>query len=296
MESTEILDAVSVISAILVLGYASLLDLRTRRVGNVPWIILSAIGVALLLSRLFVDEAPLEYVLILVPVAAILGDVYVTSGEGGTFARFAPYMEYGIAAVSILVLGYMWGDEEYFRHVLAVPVMMLVIVLFYILDIVRGGADAKALLALTILFPFYPDFESIPLISVPDDSSTLLFPFSFIVLVMAAIIVALLPAGFLARNMLKREVALPYAALGYMMDSDKARGRHVWLMERMEGGQHVFHTRPKRKEDLHKELGLLEEAGHKRVWVTPKIPFIPMILAGVLFVTIVGNIFFILFQ
>jgi len=278
------------------MSYASLLDWRTRRIDNVYWIGLSILGLALIPIQLRIDEQPIEYLLVLIPVLAILADVYWDAGKGTTLANLAPAMKYAVAIVAIVLLGYLWFNETYFQHLLAVPIMMLFIVLMYMLDIIRGGADAKALLALSILFPFYPAIGPFPMFEAANDSTEILFPFSFIILVTAAVIVAFFPLGFMIKNLSNHEFRFPQGFLGYKMDAEDINGRHVWLMERIEGGRHRAYTRPRADEDLEKEVGLLAGADFKRIWVTPKIPFVVPMLVALVFSSVVGNLLLAFFQ
>lgn len=276
--------------------YASVLDWRTRKVGNSSWIGLSVLGLVLLPIQIWTDDQPLEYLLILMPVLAILADVYWDVEEGTVLARLAPAAKYALAIVSIVIIGYLWFDEPYFQHLLAMPIMMLFVVGMYMLDIIRGGADAKALLALSILFPFYPSIGSIPLFEANSETAEILFPFSFVILITAAIIVAFFPIGFAVKSLSAGEFEFPQGLLGYKMNVEDIGSGHVWLMERIEDGKHVAYTRPKAEEDLKKEIGLLSEAGYKRVWVTPKIPFLIPMSAALVFSAIFGNILLVFFQ
>jgi preflagellin peptidase FlaK len=296
VDSSNLITGIRLVAAIAVMSYASLLDWKTRRIGNVYWIALSVLGLALIPIQLGIDDQPMEYLLVLIPILAILSDVYLDAGEGKILSKLAPALKYAAAVIAVVLLGYAWLDETYFQHLLAVPVMMLFIVLMYMLDIVRGGADAKALLALSTLFPFYPAMGSLPVIEANTVSAEILFPFSFVILMTAAIIVAFFPVGFLIKNLSAGEFGFPQGLLGYKMDADSIKGKHVWLMERIEDGKHKVYTRPKTDEDLEKELGVLVEAGKKRIWITPKIPFIIPMLAALVFSTIVGNILLLFFQ
>ena len=296
MDSSDPVTALRLVAAIAVLSYASLLDWRTRRIGNVYWIGLSVFGLVLIPLQVGIDDEPMEYLLVLIPILAILSDVYWDAGDNTVLAKSAPAVKYVIAVVTVIALGYVWLDEDYFQHLLAVPVMMLFIVLMYMLDIIRGGADAKALIALSILFPLYPAIDSLPLILSESETGEILFPFAFVILLTAAIIVAFFPLGFLVKNLSAGEFGFPQGLLGYKMNAADLKGRHVWLMERIEDGKHRTYTRPRAGEDIEKEVRLLAEAGHKRIWVTPKVPFIIPMLAGLVFSTIVGNILLLLFE
>jgi preflagellin peptidase FlaK len=290
VEAADAITLVQLMASALILGYASFTDWKTRRAKNELWLALSVVGIVLLPLQVMDLKLPLGAVLVLVPILAILSDIYLDSEGENLWNRAAPYAKYGVAVASIVILAWFWPRDQDSAHLLAIPVMMLVIVLMYMLDIVRGGADAKALIALSIIFPYYPAIGSFPMLSPENWQAQIVFPFSFVILINAAIIVALLPIAFAVKNISVREFEYPFGFLGYRMDVDTARSKFVWLMERIEDGKLVRYTRPKRDEDLESELDLLSKAGHKRVWITPKIPFIIPISISLIFSVIVGNL------
>ena len=294
MDSQEAIAAIQLTAAVAVLGYASVLDLRTRRAPNALWIALATLGVVLLPIRVAVDDEPIEYAIVLIPILAILADVFWDAGGNSALSRFMPAAKYGVAVIATILLAVAWINDTYFQPFLAVPVVMMVIVLMYMLDLIRGGADAKALISLAVLFPVYPLIASFPLVSA-DETMQIVFPFSISVLTNAAILVAFLPLAFLIMNLLRRDLKSPQIFLGYRMEIDRVIGKHVWLMERIIEGRRVFYTRPKIEENLTEELAKLREQGITRVWITPKIPFIIPMLAGLLLTAVVGNVLFLLF-
>ena len=283
------------IVAVEVLGYAALLDIKTRKVPNKYWIALSIFGLAMIGLEAVLEHAPVESLLVFIPIAAILSDIYIGASAGGVSEKYGAAAKYAVAVGAIVVIGILWGSDDYVQNLLVVPVMMIIIVILYTVDAIRGGADAKALVALAIVFPFYPSIGSLPLIAGSGDIGAIPFPFAFVMLITAAIIVALTPLGFLARNAARGDLQFPQALFGYRMDAHEAEKKHIWLMERMEDGGHILYTRPKREEDLRRELGLLTAAGHSRVWVTPKIPFIVPLLIALVFAAVVGDLFQLLF-
>ncbi len=296
MDSAESINALRLVLSLLILTYASLSDLRTRKVPNVYWIGLGVAGLGLILIQLYVDEMPIEYLLIFVPILAILADVYLGSEEETTRAKLTTYGKYALALGSILVLAYQYGSDEYFQHLLAIPIMMLFVVAMYILDIVRGGADAKAIMSLSILFPFVPTFGSLPMIHGGTAASEILLPFSFSILFYDALIVALItPLIYLAKNLKRKEFAFPLGLLGYKLDTAEIANKHVWLMESIVEGKLVTHARPRRHEDQKADIELLAGSGYKRVWVTPKIPFIIPMLVSLIVTTVVGNVLLLIF-
>ena len=289
MDSSETLSLLRLAPAIIVLAYASVLDWRTRRVPNTYWIALSLVGLALIPIQLLVDEADPKFLLIMVPILVILSDVYWGSEKDGPVAKYMPVAKYAVAVVAIVALVYLWGTDGYFQHFLVVPIMMLLIVAMYMLDVIRGGADAKALLSLSILFPFYPVLGSFPILHGDAPSAEIIFPFSFVILITAAVLVVLLPLGFLAKNLASRDFQFPLAFLGYRMESAEIGKSHVWLMERIQDGRHATSTRTRRDEDLGKEVEALSKAGYERIWITPKIPFIVPMTASIILSAVIGN-------
>ena len=295
MDSAESINALRLVLSLSILAYASFLDLRTRKVPNVYWIGLGVAGLGLVLVQLYVDDMPIEYLLVFVPILAILADVYLGSEEETTRAKLTTFGKYALALGSILALAYQYGGDEYFQHLLAIPIIMLFVVVMYMLDIVRGGADAKALISLSILFPFYPAFGSLPFLHGETSAAETLLPFSFSILVNAAIIVALTPLVFLARNLSRKEFAFPLGLLGYKLDTAEIANKHVWLMESIMDGKLVTHVKPRKQEDQKADIELLASFGYKRVWVTPKIPFIVPMLVSLILTTVVGNILLLIF-
>ena len=292
MHSSDIITALQLAFTAAVLVRASHLDLRTRRVPNAYWVVLSLAGIGVMGAHLVVDDAPLEYLLVLVPIFAVLSDVFWDHEGESALARGAPLMKYSVAVTSVVLLLFLWYDDTYFQHLIAVPILMLAIIVMYMFDVIRGGADAKALIALSIMFPFYPVISSLPVLSIGTDAVQVLFPFAFSVLINAAILVVFLPVLFLLRNVAKRDVRFPQMALGYRMEIDRAGRSFVWLMETVDNGSLVYRSRPKRHEDMKGELDKLRAHGLERVWVTPKIPFIIPISASFLFTVVVGNLLF----
>jgi len=295
VDAVDAFPALRLAAAILVLGVASVLDWRTRRVGNPYWMILSFVGLILLTLQVLIEEEDPAYLAVLVPILAILSDVYWDREGEGRLAVLVPVAKYATAVTAVAVLVYLWADDEYFLALAMVPIMMLAFVVMYMLDVIRGGADAKALIALAVLFPFYPDIASLPLLQTDAGLADVVFPFSFVVLINAAIIVVFVPLVFAFRNAASGDFRFPQAFLGYRMEVDRIAGTFVWLMERVEEGRRIVYTRPRRGENLEEEVGLLKAAGASKVWVTPKIPFLIPITLSVALSAVAGNLLLLIF-
>jgi len=173
------------------------------------------------------------------------------------------------------------------------PVLILVYQGFYQLGLLRGGADAKAMVALAVLVPLYPDASPFPVLGLPANvqgTMQALFPFSLTVLVNAAILFLLVPLAYAVVNAVRRELEFPQAFFGTKAPLDRLPP-HVWLMERVDRqGERVAVLFPAHREDESEEIAKLKAAGADRVWVQPKVPFMVPLLAGFLLAFFAGNL------
>ena len=175
----------------------------------------------------------------------------------------------------------------------SMPALIVVYQWFYRVRILHGGADTKALCALSLLFPTYPDLSPFPLVAVSPRVESfwrIAFPFSLVIWVDAAVLFLAVPVGFFLRNLVAGDLALPQGFLGYRAPLDRLP-RNVWLMEKItDRGDHVLVLFPKRDGDPSEEAARLRAAGIHRAWVTPKVPFMVPLLGGLLLAAFVGNV------
>ncbi len=251
---------------------AAVSDVRTRKVPDPLWIALGSVGV-LLLAVQFVANP----------------------GDPGAWALL------GSAAILFyaIFLGAPLFEQDGFHPrpirilLFIIAAALLVYQWLYRVRILHGGADTKALIALGLLVPTYPDVSPFPLIGLPlrvESFWRIAFPFSLVVWVDAAVLFLAVPVGFLVRNLLAGNLALPQAFLGYRARIDPLP-RHVWLMEKItERGDHVLVLFPKRDGNPSQEVARLRAAGIDRAWVTPQVPFMVPLLGGLLLAFFVGNV------
>jgi preflagellin peptidase FlaK len=174
----------------------------------------------------------------------------------------------------------------------SVPVMILVYQGFYLARIITGGADAKGLIALTLLVPTYPDARPFPILApnqAVQDLLRIAFPFSLVIYGDAAILFLAVPLVQFLRNVTHGDVGLPQAFLGYRVPIQRIPQKS-WLMERInDRGEHILVLFPKRGGDRSEDLARLRAAGVERVWVMPQIPFMVPLLGGFWLAFFVGN-------
>jgi len=305
-------DAFSVARLVVGAGFlavAAVLDVRTRRVRDPVWIALGSVGLAILAVDLVAIEAGLNRWLLLGSAAILFFAVFYGKpilDEDGIHLRPVRVLVLGVAAVSfVLALLLPESPLLFLPHaglpgrtiplsaLASMPVLLVVYQGFFQLGLLRGGADTKAMMALTLLVPYYPDLAPFPVLVLPSNVANAmgtLFPFSLIVFVNAAVLFLAIPVAYLLVNAIRGDFELPQALFGTKAPLDHLPP-HVWLMERVDRhGERVTVLFPSHAKDESEEVAKLRTAGADRVWVQPKVPFLVPLLAGFLLAFFVGNV------
>lgn len=303
----DVFAAIRLVVGAAFLTSAAFLDVRDRRVPDPLWIALGSVAFLVLAADIATTYYGWNQWLLVGSAAILFYAVFYGKpilDEDGAHVRPIRLLVLAAAAVAWFagVLLPNPVDQMYLPAqtklipvvgLATVPVLLLVYQLFYQLGLLRGGADAKAMLALTILVPLYPEASPFPLIVLPgslQSAMQTLFPFSLTVLVDAAILFLAVPLAYLLVNASRREVELPQAFFGTKADVDHLP-EHVWLMERVNRhGERIAVLFPSRLMDQDEEVAKLKQAGADRVWVQPKLPFMVPLLIGFLMAFLVGNL------
>jgi len=195
--------------------------------------------------------------------------------------------------ISMAVLGTVLLAVQYFTvgienpiQLLFIPILIVIVYVLFYIGIIFGGADAKAIMALTILTPLWPDISDFPI-------HPSLMPFTWSIFSNAIILFLFIPPTFLIFNALKRDVELPFALLGYRMDAEEAKKKFVWPLEKIVNGKRKLVFMPE-DFDATEHVDELEKAGMKKIWVTPKVPFMIPLLVGFIVAFIYGDILFVI--
>ena len=303
-------DAFSIARLLLGVGYlgvAAFLDVRTRRVRDPVWLAMGTTGAAILALQLATAHGSVNAWLLLGSAAILFYAVFFgkpTLDETGIHLRPARILVLAAAAIGFVAAlalpvvlssaGAATSAElDRIAQLASMPVMILVYQGFYQLGLLRGGADAKAMMALALLMPIYPDVSPYPILNLQPNvqqAMRVFFPFSLVVLVDAAILFLAVPLAYLVVNANRGDLELPQALFGTRAALDRLPP-HVWLMERIDRrGEHVAVLFPAHRQDESEDVARLKAAGADRVWVQPKVPFIVPLLAGFLLATFVGNL------
>ena len=176
-------------------------------------------------------------------------------------------------------------------YMLAGIQVLIVISLAYLLYYIGayGGADAKAIMCLSIIFPFYPTFNGFPILNFGFGS------FAFSTLANSVIAAPALLVGMFIRNLVVEGVGdlkgnLLYYLTGYKAKVDSLPKFHNLLEYVDEDGKLI---RVKRAVEPNEELiERLRREKIETVWVTPALPFLVFITAGYVAAFYLGDLLY----
>jgi len=165
---------------------------------------------------------------------------------------------------------------------------------------VFGGADAKSLIVLSIIFPVYPNFSGFPIhapLPIFKDF------FAFGIFENAVLLTIVVPLGLAFYNVSKMGLHIDkpfYAFIGYKTKiSELSQKRHIKLIEGFEFTNNEFKFYFKRggvelDEEVINELknALEKDLIKDDVWVTPGLPFMIPITLGFFVSAFYGDLIF----
>ncbi len=219
--------------------------------------------------------------------AAILG---FASWTDWRWRRAPNALWLAMAALALAILGAdAIADADRVRrawpYLAAAPALAALHYGLYLAGLVPGGADAKALMALSALAPFPVALGT----GIPPFASA--FPASIVAFVDALVVFLLVPVGLLAVNVARGDfgAAMLFGVRRRLEDVDKG---HYWLMDRVDddGRLHRRWFASAGAYDIEEQKGRFRERGVARVWVTPKVPFMIPLAAGFVMAFTVGDV------
>ena len=145
----------------------------------------------------------------------------------------------GGAGGLLLVAQYFLVGFENILILIFVPIMIGFVYLLFQLRLLYGGADAKALMALSILVPFFPSISIFPIFGKSY------MPFPWVLLVNSLFVFLTIPISLFFYNLLNKNLKFPHVFLGYFSSIDKARTKFLWPLEIIDNGERKLSLRPK---------------------------------------------------
>jgi len=179
-----------------------------------------------------------------------------------------------MAAIGIILLPF----SHYEWPKVVISILITLPIAFSLFLFGMGGADAKALIALSFLVPLFPKIGIFPLWKAP-----VLFPFPLIIFINSLLLFLAIPFFLLFYNIAKKNAEFPYCFFGYKMKAEKAR--HVWSMESIVDGKRKKSILPQKNVDI-------ASFGDEEIWVTPKVPFFIPLTIGYIISFLLGDVLY----
>ncbi len=268
---------------------ASAQDFRSREVDDILWIVSGTAGIAISVYLLTsaVSGVLLPALTATFP-AFLFADMFIDwNSLSVKFGPTARYATGGLCALLTLVAVYRYSGIVMVDAVAASSLWILFIFLLFHLDVIKGGADAKALVCLTLLFPLYPQ----PVLGhILPEYISFTFPFFINTLLLGALFSLSVPVFLFIMNASRGDAALPMMFLGYRKKPEDVMIEKEWLMEYPAEDGTPARLRKLGSSDDENMLKMVKSSGWKTVWVSPKIPFIVPLSIGLVFTLLFGNI------
>ncbi len=289
-------------SATLLLAYFNNREINSKK--QLFWPVL-VIGLQILTGLYFITIGITSIFLLSIAAAFLFlcATLLEYRGRENLFTDTWPIIYFLMAAFSWMYYGIAVAGSVTYVYLGMTAIFCL---LFYLFAILRlfGGADAWALMFITLTIPFFP---FTPLSGYPPIA---FFPFT--VLVNAVIFNLIAPISLLFLNLYRGNKApLRYLFLAYPVDGEQVQNSFGFIIEEiretngtierrflklgealgslMKGGKRIY-TKDLRlhPEQYSHEISLYKQAG--KVWISYGVPFIVPITAGVIFGIFVGDI------
>ena len=258
---------------------ASVFDWKYREIPDWHWAIMFVVGIILSIAK--VIDSGLDPVGLLMPLCvALIAFDCLYDREPSIMMDMTIYIAIAILAIVPFVM--IGGDVG--RTFISIPITYAAMNVLYYTGLVRGGADAKSIIAIASVFPTYPEILGMPIIDVPSGIESQVFTPAFAVLTMALVLSLLYGVFNFIRNLIAGNTVMPQMIIGTMMPIEKAKVSKVWSMEDIVDGESVITTSAIEDDEIWKRL---EDGGRTEIWVTAIIPFlIPITIAFIIMVTV----------
>jgi hypothetical protein len=308
-----------VVVLLLGMGWAAWMDHKNRRVANEHWIVWAKPAIFLWALDLMAQDADWTIYLTASAVIAyasisVFGRPTFKDAASGSIMDQMFLLWYFVSAFGAIAgairfqsttpMEVLLGDGDamgmLWWRTASVFFVVLFIDLAWRLRLLHGGADAKALMWVTLVFP---SWATVPLpFGGLGEPSVVALPVSVALLIWGGLAFLFIPILMLILNFKRGHVAslsdMKLAWHATKITLDEVRQRHVWLLSDLmvmpDGTRRVIHhARAPRHtptdEALEGQLQRLLEADVDRVWVSFKMPLLVFLWPAVLPLVLVGD-------
>ncbi|MCW6167577.1 MAG: hypothetical protein LVQ64_03915 [Thermoplasmatales archaeon] len=277
---------------------ASIWDILRREVPDGCWQVMGIVGAVLGAVLLSSNSSPLGLVLWLL-VAGLAVEHFFDwetplRRRSQNAARWIELSAFVACVVAVVVAISLHGLSA--RGVPDAVVAALAVVVIaralYEVGALGGAADARALMAMSVLVPLSP--ATLLVLPAAAQQFADVVPFALNALVNGLVLVAItVPITIAALNLRHKEFSARDGFVSYTIPVGDLARRYVWVRERSERGIGRAEGAMTEEEDRQVRSGAARELaarGLDRVRVTPQIPLVAFLAAGALLAWVAGNL------
>ena len=296
----RIMDSIDILRFLIgfvMLSYGSWSDFKTRRVSNLVWVYGGILGSLLLIYEVYsIWENYGVYIWALLFATFNLFfnsfvDEYVLDKNQAILWKSSQY----IAILCSVYFFFSFDSNDIPKNnyqlidLISIPFLMILMYVWFYFGPTIGGADVKAIMAISLITPFT--------IAIRDDSLTAFdtrgFPYPFVIFMNSLLLYLLIPFSLAIYNIFKGNLESPFFQIffGTKMELSKARESFVWPMQQVIGEKVVMVAFVKHKLNSDKEWNKLENKGISNPWITFKVPYIIPLALSFIITAFFGDIF-----
>ena len=281
----------------VMLSYGSWSDLKTRRVSNLVWIYGGIFGSLLLIyevNLIWEDFGIYIWALLFATFTLFFNsfvDEYVLDKNQAMLWRSSQY----IAILCSIYFFFSFDSNDISKNnyqlidLISIPLLMILMYIWFYFGPTIGGADVKAIMAISLITPFSFSFTGESLAAFDTRG----FPYPFVIFMNSLLLYLLIPFSLAFYNVAKGNLESPFFQIffGTKMELSKARESFVWPMQQVIGEKVLMGAFVTHKLDSDKEWEKLENMGIKNPWITFKVPYIIPLALSFIITAFYGDIF-----
>ena len=291
------IDTLRFLIGFVMLSYGSWSDLKTRRVSNLVWIYGGISGSLLLIyevNSIWEDFGIYLWALLFATFTLFFNsfvDEYVLDKNQAMLWKSSQY----IAILCSIYFFFSFDSNDISKNnyqlidLISIPLLMILMYIWFYFGPTIGGADVKAIMAISLITPFSFSFTGESLAAFDTRG----FPYPFVIFMNSLLLYLLIPFSLAFYNVAKGNLESPFFQIffGTKMELSKARESFVWPMQQVIGEKVIMVAFVKHKLDSDKEWEKLENMGIKNPWITFKVPYIIPLALSFIITAFFGDIF-----
>ncbi len=316
MDGQEYVTWARILTLTIGLGWAAWLDHKYRRVPNQFWITWASPAIFLWTLDILLQGGE-WYVLasasavVAYASMSVLGKASLKDAASGSRLDQIVILWYALSLVGVGYGAYLHAQVDILTLMtgsadsattlwwttIATALPILLFDMGWRVRLIHGGADAKALMWVTLVIP---SWSAVPVFNSQNmDSATVALPPALALMIWGGFVFLALPFIMIIRNLIagnRSPLRLVWHA--EMMPLERVMGEHVWLLSElmeMPSGETVVHHRTRAPtttpsaEDLAIQIAALTEQGVEKVWVTRKYPLLVFLWPAIAIVLLIGG-------